>query len=106
MQSCCCKRNRICRIKKGPRTTPNATIAKFYLLRYELLSHPANCPDLTLFDYHLLLNVRKWLCGKILLGSNKEIIVEHKPILGASRTRKRKIGESLKEMYRAKRRVY
>ena len=48
-------------------------MAKFHVLRYELLPHPPYFPDLAPSDYFLFPNLKKWLGGKRFY-SNDEII--------------------------------
>ena len=48
-------------------------MAKLFDLRYEILPHPPNSPDLAPSDYSFFLNMKTWL-GCKRFSSNEEII--------------------------------
>ncbi|EFN74878.1 Histone-lysine N-methyltransferase SETMAR, partial [Camponotus floridanus] len=48
---------------------------KLMELRFQLVTHPSYSPDLAPSDYHLFLNMKKWLVGRRFY-SNEEMIAE------------------------------
>ena len=47
--------------------------AKLFDLRFEILPHPPNSPDLASYDYFLFPNMKTWV-GGIKFSSNEEMI--------------------------------